>query len=389
MKQKFYPTQTQQRIELLDVLRGFAIFGVLIANILYFSGYIYTPFSDFEKMSFPKLNGVLINVLFSAFLGKFYPILCILFGAGIYMQFQKSNKAGFMKFFIRRMLFLVLIGALHQFIWAGDVVLVYALFAFLLLPLRKLKPKGYLIIAIVLFILNFIVLYAIDLMKVPNTEVEQIAFLQFPNVVPHDLIYTVKNEGLQGFIYIIKTQWSQVWTIERYSSLGLRILGLFMVGAYLFGSGFLTEKAHKIKFFIIFLFLGLMGTYLMYYVSWHFKIIDNLFLALAYISLIALIMKSIRGRKILSGLAPLGRMALTNYILQSVICIIIFYGIGFGFYAELPLYIVILIAIAILIFQILFSKYWLKKYNFGPVEWLWRKLSYGAITYKAPSKNPE
>ena len=115
----------------------------------------------------------------------------------------------------------------------------------------------------------------------------------------------------------------------------------------------------------------------MNYVSWYFRIIDNLFLALAFISLIALIVKTKRGKKALSFLSPLGRMALTNYIMQSIIGIIIFYGIGFGLYASLPLYMVIIIGIFILIFQIIFSQYWLKHHEYGPIEWLWRRLSYG------------
>ena len=98
---------------------------------------------------------------------------------------------------------------------------------------------------------------------------------------------------------------------------------------------------------------------------------------MAYISLIAFLLKRRVGEKILSGLAPLGRMALTNYILQSVIGIIIFYGIGFGLYASLPLHQILLIALLSLMVQIQFSKLWLKKHSFGPVEWLWRRLSYG------------
>ena len=75
-------------------------------------------------------------------------------------------------------------------------------------------------------------------------------------------------------------------------------------------------------------------------------------------------------------LAPLGRMALTNYIMQSVICITIFYGIGFGYFGKLPLYLIYIIGVIILIFQVMFSKYWLKKYEFGPIEWIWRRLAY-------------
>jgi len=88
-------------------------------------------------------------------------------------------------------------------------------------------------------------------------------------------------------------------------------------------------------------------------------------------------METRRGQKLLKGLAPMGRMALSNYIMQSVICILIFYGVGFAYFAKLPLYMIFLIAIVILQFQITFSKLWLKKYQFGPLEGVWRRLTYG------------
>ena len=121
MSNTFQPTKSKDRIDLLDILRGFAISGVLIVNLLYFSGYFYTPFDELSKMNLPSLNYTLIMILFSGFLGKFYPILSILFGAGIFIQFKKSQKPGFLKFFVKRMLLLLLIGAIHQLIWPGDV----------------------------------------------------------------------------------------------------------------------------------------------------------------------------------------------------------------------------------------------------------------------------
>ncbi len=377
MSNNFHPTEVKNRIELLDVLRGFAIAGVLLVNILYFSGYIYTPFEDMAKMSFPQLNKTLIAIIFPVLLGKFYPILGMLFGAGLFMQFKKKQNPGFMKFFIKRMSLLLLIGALHELIWPGDVVMVYALFAFLMIPLRNFKPKQYLVFAVIMLILNFVALYLTDLFVPAKPILERTAHMHLSDFSPNELVTMIQNDGFNGFITLIKTHLGVVWTIERYGSLSFRILLIFASGAYLFGSGFLMEKAHKLKYFFIFLVIGLLGSYLMYYVSWYFKIIDNLFLALTYISLVAVLMKTKLGYKMLKGLAPLGRMALTNYIFQSVLGIIIFYGIGFGFFGKLPLYQIQVIGIVMLITQIQFSKFWLKKYNFGPLEWLWRRLSYG------------
>jgi len=378
MSNNFHPTKTQNRIELLDVLRGFAISGVLIVNMLYFSGYIYTPFDMLSQMSLPELNYALIMIVFNALMGKFYPVLSFLFGAGIFMQFKKSQKPGFLKFFIKRMLLLLFIGAIHQLIWPGDVIMIYALYSFLLIPFRNQKPKVYLIFAIIMFILNFVAIYVIDIIVPSKPSTEHLAWLQIPDIKPDELISIVRDDGFSGFIFLVKTHFGVLWTFERYASLSFRILLLFLTGAYLFGSGFLTEKAHKPRYFFMFIAIGLSGTFLCHYVSWSFKIIDNLFLGLAYISLVALLMKTSIGNKVLKILAPLGRMALTNYILQSLIGITIFYGVGFGLYGSLPLYLILIIAIIILVLQIIFSRMWLKKFSFGPIEWAWRRLSYGS-----------
>ncbi len=377
MSNTFQPTKTKNRIELLDVLRGVAISGVLIVNLLYFSGYIYTPFDELANMSLPNVNYTLIMIIFNAFMGKFYPILGILFGAGIFMQFKKSKTPGFLKFFVKRMLLLLLIGALHQLIWPGDVILIYALYSFLLIPFRNQKANIYLLFAAIMLVLNFAALYIVNMMSLSSADVEQTAWLHLPGISPNELLDMVGNGGFGGFISLLKNHFGVLWTFERYSSLSFRIMLIFLTGGYLYGSGFLMEKAHKPKYFFIFLSIGLLGTFLCHYVSWSFKIIDNLFLALAYISLSALIMKKSNGKKALLVLAPIGRMTLTNYIMQTIIGIILFYGIGFGLYGELPLYQIMLVGFLILIIQIIFSRYWLKKYNFGPVEWLWRRLSYG------------
>jgi uncharacterized protein len=377
MRNNFYPTQAQNRIELLDVLRGFAIAGVLLSNILILSGSVFTPFSDLEHMHMPGLNRALRIIASSIIQGKFYPILMILFGAGLFMQFRKSDKHGFVKFFSWRMFILVLIGLVHQTFWAGDVVTVYALFAFLLIPMRNLQAKSYLIVALVMFVLHFIVGYIQTITSAPAESIEHIAQFELPGVTPHDLINTVRNDGFAGLWFITSKQLGYLWTIPRYLRVSPSIIFLFMLGAYFLGSGFLTEKAYKLKYLLSFLVLGLAGSFLMFYVSWSYAIIGNVFLALTYISLIAVLMGTHRGSKFLSVLAPMGRMALTNYIMQSVICILIFYGVGFAFFAQLPLYLILLIGIVILIFQIVFSKYWLNKHSFGPLEGLWRRLSYG------------
>ncbi len=379
MSNTFHPTVPENRIQLLDVLRGLAIAGVLISNILFFSGYIYTPFADLENMHLAKLNDILNMIIIFIIKGKFYPILMILFGAGLFMQFQKSQQPGFLKFFGWRMFLLLIIGMFHQTFWVGDVVTVYALFAFVLIPVRNLKPKSYLIIAASMFVLHFVVAFVQARLFTPASahHAEYLAPLQLPGVQPKDLINTVQNDGFAGFQFLCGKHFDALWNIPRYIRITPSAILLFLLGGYLYGSGFITEKAHKLKYLLIFLGIGIIGSYLMFYVDYTYSIIGNFFMALSYISLIALLMKKGKAKKAFNALAPLGRMALTNYIMQSVIGIAIFYGIGLGYYGKLPLYQVLLIGTLILIFQIVFSKFWLQKYRFGPLEMIWRRLSYG------------
>lgn len=380
MKNNFLPTQPENRIELLDVLRGFAIAGVLLSNILIFSGYVFTPFSELRNMHLAELNSTIEMIINLIVKGRFYPILMILFGAGLYMQFKKSDKEGFLKFFIRRMLLLVLIGIVHTTFWAGDVVTVYALFAFLLIPVRRLKIRGYLLISVVLFVIHIISAYMLTnyYSSVVSEGTERIAQFQYSGIEPNDLINNVRNNGVGGLKFITTTQLEFLWSIPRYARVTPTTLLLFILGGYLFGSGFFTEKAHKLKYMIPFFVIGLIGTYFMYYVSWiYFSFIGNTFMALAYISLVAFAINKVKAQRLIKSMIPIGRMALTNYIMQSIICVLIFYGVGLAYFAKLPLYMVYIISIVILIFQIQFSKFWLRKYKFGPVEWIWRRLSYG------------
>jgi uncharacterized protein len=379
MTNQFQSTLPQNRIELLDVLRGFAICGVLFANIVLLSGYLFTPYTELGNQLFSNLNSYLNSFGHYMISGKFYPILMLLFGAGLFMQFKKRIQPGFTSFYYKRMILLAIIGGLHLIIWAGDVVSVYALFALFLFPLKGIRIKYYLYISIFLFAIHFIVGYFHPLWYPSLYEgpAEPVAAFQLPYTDPTTLIKVVQNEGWSGLRYITDIQLKFLWNLPRYLRITPSTMALFLLGAFLFGSGFFLEKAHKLKYILIFLVLGLSGTFLMYTVSFSFKIMDNLFLALFYISLLSALIRTKTGHKILSQLAPLGRMSLTNYILQSLFCIIIFYGIGLGLFGKVSLAIVYSIAIIILGLQIHFSKYWLKNHKYGPLEWLWRRLSYG------------
>ena len=317
---------------------------------------------------------------FYTIIGKAYPFFCILFGVGFYMQYlkNKDQKNSFVKFFVWRAFLLFVIGLLHLVIWAGDVVHYYAFVGLFLLPIRKLKAKTFIIISSSVLVLTIAIgLSDQYLVKHNDTEKkERLANLEFKDVSYIELKDNVQNNGISGMFFFSKQQYKILYSFSRLKTALLQLWGLFILGMFLYAKDLITGKMYRWKFLIIFFILGAIGKYLTIFVSYNVRIIEHVFLSLFFITLFGMIYKSDIGKRFMSFLKPVGRMALTNYILQSVLAILVFYGIGLGLYTEVPLYGVYLISIGILLLQTIFSNYWLSKFKFGPVEWLWRTLSY-------------
>jgi len=170
-------------------------------------------------------------------------------------------------------------------------------------------------------------------------------------------------------------QYGKIFSKSRLKTLIPHTFIFFFLGMFLFANKWITEKIFNWKYLLVFLILGGLGQYLRMY-SNSLRIIDHIFSSLFILSFLGIIFKTNIGSKLLSFFKPVGRMALTNYIMQSIIASFVFYGIGMGLFMSLPLYGIFLIAFSILILQSIFSVYWLKKYHFGPLEWVWRTLSY-------------
>ena len=400
------PISSAEREIFMDVLRGFAILGIFIANLgAGFSGFreeaaATGPFlvSGWDhKMSF--LHHMFIE-------GKFYSIFSLLFGWGIALQFKRAEAKGInaLPTVKRRLLFMLLLGAIHLLIWPGDIVFFYALLGFLLLPFRKLSDKKLLVIGACL-ILFPILLYAAKMqwkwLNAPagimyqtgqqldkkllgiSSEAEYFAFVK--NAGWWDLL----KGNLSGFFY----RFSYLFFVSRIP----KVLGMFLIGYALGRSGFYQniDKNKKTVYCVVGLglLIGLPANfYLAHYISnfmndyWGLKrngfyqtlayAVGVVPLALAYVGLFMLIFQSSAGKKILSILAPVGKMAFTNYIMQSLIGHFVFLQAGLGYYGKVgPVYYT-LFGIAVFIMQIIVSTIWLRYYNYGPVEWLWRSATY-------------
>ncbi len=389
------PSKPKQRIEVIDALRGFAVLGILLANILSWSGIKFMPFSEiklwpnFEVDLFVyHLNGIFVDT-------KFYTIFSLLFGIGFYLQFNKNrnNQHPFMKMYYKRLGYLMLFGLIHMFFWSGDILFIYGLVAFVFVQFRNIKPNTLLIIAGISFItplfIDVLMLQFSPGFMVPG---ERLALHTYLDLAPIEITEPFKNgtfwEVTMANLHNVKWRYFDLLPSGRL----FKIFAFFVLGFYMMANNYFTTKAKSVKLMFVFLTIGLgltllskqvtgsMGQYpsdwsdILYKLLFSFGQVN---MAFAYISILTLAYKSDIGKKLMVGLKYVGRMSFTSYLSQTVFGILIFYPYGFGLYGTMSLWQVELLAVGIYGVQIIIAMIWLKHYSFGPFEWLWRSLSYG------------
>jgi len=389
------PSKPKQRIEVIDALRGFAILGILLANILSWSGIKFMPFSEirlwpnFEvDLIVYKLIGIFVDT-------KFYTIFSLLFGIGFYLQFNKNrnNQHPFMKMYYKRLGYLMLFGLIHMFFWSGDILFIYGLMGFVFVQFRNIKPHTLLIISGILFItpllIDILMLKFLPGFMVPG---ERLALHTYLDLGPVELTEPFKNgtfwEVTIGNLHNVKWRYFDLLPSGRL----FKILAFFILGFYMMANNYFTEKAGSVKLMLVFLTVGLGLTLLsklvtgsmgQYPSNWSDILYKTLFsfgqvnMAFAYISILTIAYKSELGKKMMVGLKYVGRMSFTSYLSHTLFGIIIFYPYGFGHYATMTLWEVEILAIGFYTAQIIFAMIWLKYYTFGPFEWLWRSVTYG------------
>ncbi|MEO6253488.1 MAG: DUF418 domain-containing protein [Ferruginibacter sp.] len=406
--QKLNPVGANEREIFMDVLRGFAILGIFIANLNSFSFYeeglppsrFLLPGAD-HTMSF--LHHMFIE-------GKFYSIFSLLFGWGIALQIKRGMAAGIhsLSTIRRRLLFMMLLGAIHLMIWTGDIVFFYALLAFILLPLRKFSNKTLLFTGAIL-ILSPVLLYWLkmtwpvlnypaDQLNKVNEQVSQQLLPQFQEIRSREAFaaalkkvtwWDVVKNNIAGFF----GRYSYLLFVSRIP----KVLGMFLIGYVLGRSDFYRNlEQHKKLVYIIIaagLLIGLPANYFLAkqmqeHMGDYFQLKQNglyqtIFytlgvvpLALSYVGMFMLAFKTRTGNKLLTVLAPAGKMAFTNYLMQSLIGNFVFFSTGLGYMWKVgPVYYTIF-GIAVFIGQVMISTIWLKYFNYGPVEWVWRSATY-------------
>jgi uncharacterized protein len=400
------PTQEGERAALLDSLRGFSLFGVCIANIL--TGFSWWHENGIEKLVPRYLlptDGAAEFLTMMFVDGKFYSLFSLLFGLGFALQLQRAEKRGgdALPTYKRRLRVLMGIGFLHlALLWTGDILLFYALMGLVLIRLRGIEDRKLVRWVVILVLLP--IPFALPLVISPALSLGT-PFYIMASVVAKGLGMNVESPTI-ALDTILSHRWIDLLKLNTvgmwfrfgglfYISRPFKVLAMFLLGM-LVGRHRVWERLDEF------------APLLRRIAKWSFalgipmcaalaawaqfapkaggpahELIETVFyalgvapLAIGYAAGFALLWRNERWRSILSVLAPTGRMALTSYLTQSIIGVTVFYGIGFGLAGRVGPTYFIPMALAILAVQTVFATWWLKRYRFGPMEWIWRSITY-------------
>ena len=394
------PVEASERIELLDILRGFAIFGILVVNMLFFAGPIYwridSPWS-FEE----QLVEAFIAFFFQ---GKFYSLFSFLFGLGLAIQMLRAEERGvdFGRLYRRRLLILLMIGLVHAIlIWYGDILHIYALLGFLLLLFHKRQPRTILIwafiTAMIPVVLFFLIGIFLDVMRSSPTATfefeRQIAERRVQGRLEADAAVETYREGSYG--EVLQQRLKDLAATDSFALFGAgHIFALFLIGLYVGKRQIYRVQEYQSwirrvwRWSLILGLIGGLGSLIQQFQTDQMapSTIDGVYnmmhifgapaLAFFYATSLVLAAQNPVWATRLTPIAAVGRMALSNYLLQSLICTTIFYSHGLAMFGRVPPSLGLLLAIVIYVLQIPLSIWWLRHFRFGPAEWLWRSLTY-------------
>ncbi|WP_253701803.1 DUF418 domain-containing protein [Bacillus sp. FJAT-27445] len=383
MDHKLEPTLEGKRITSLDTMRGFAILGIYLVNMLSFhSPYLFIdPLTWWDKGLDRKVY-ILIDVFAQA---SFYPLFSMLFGYGLMMMRERTIGRGsnFKVVAARRLVFLLAVGMIHAFlIWPGDILITYACIGFIALFFLRLSGRALFATAIVMYIipnlLLGLLLLAADMLG-PVGE-----FSRFNYTDSQHALTVYGNGSFQEITEMRMYEWkfgnnSETFPIKLFS-----ILPLFLLGAAVAKLKWLAEpKLHvrKLKAAAFGFLVPALAIKTLPYYGWEgysAEFFQDIFggplLAIGYAGIVALAVEKFG---VAAGpLAIVGRMSMTNYLFQSFLSTFIFYGYGAGLYGNVTVALGTLLVFAVFLFQLFASTVWLKKFKYGPVEWMWRSFTY-------------
>ena len=426
MSEAATPLLPADRILALDTTRGFAVLGILLMNIWSFAGpqaiYDY-PVAAADWGGAPLQTWAVMHTLFE---GSQRALFSMLFGAGMLLMVNRLDErtpgTGSARIYYRRLVFLMLFGLFDLFVllWPADILFVYALCGLVLYPLRKLKPRTLLLLALLVFSVQG-GLRALNWQESIQLKAEYAALQADPALAASldeattkrlqawEAIETrahpdldspriqestrITGRGAFGEFLVSKLQVSLILLIVvGLKSMLLDSLGAMLVGMALLRAGVLTMTAAPRTYALLILFGYGIGLPLAVWetaamigsdfdpilkarnlIHYDFR---RMAIGLGHLGLILVFCRSFPRSWLATRIAAVGRMALSNYLGQSILCGLLFYTVGFGLYGRFTGYYLYLVAAGIWVIQIAFSNWWLARYHFGPFEWAWKSLTY-------------
>jgi uncharacterized protein len=372
------PTTPSERLEALDILRGIALFGVMAINVT--AGFRITLLQYYSPNNLVDgLPDLALTTLLSLFIEtKAITIFTLLFGVGLAIQIERLGEPAKAKvLLVRRLAILLAIGLLHLLlIWPGDILTAYAIAGLIALPFM-FGARRYLANSALIFAAAYIVLLVV--WPLPDLNQEWTRAYNADAIVAH-------RSG--SFLAVLLLHLRAVPEIASWHLHALpRTVALFLFGAWIWRSGILREPVVNKRLLKFVAWIGcLAGLGLMVAGSVTDSSstragvlisLSTIALALGYSAIIIVVATGARGQKWLGWAAPVGRMAFTNYLGQSVIFALIFFGYGLGMFNQLGVAATLAIGVAVYVLQAIVSAWWLRDHRFGPVEWLWRSAMYG------------
>ncbi len=418
---KIGPVEDPARIASIDILRGFALLGILVVNIDFFALPMAIFFNPTVAGGFTGLNLLTwqFNELF--FLQKMMALFSMLFGAGVILMYNRTESTGgiFGGIWYRRILWLFIFGLIHgYFFWYGDILFMYAFCGLLLYPLRRRSARALIIIGLFILmigpLLSFASGFSLSMLRDQAVATEQAEaageeisgsqsamrdqwqaiekqFVASPEYIAEET-EAYRGEFREMMSYragqtlMMQTQgffFRELWRILGLMILGMALLKLgvfsgdrpprfymlsivigYGIGLPLCAYGMNDSLSHGFDFVHFFTVGGL------------YNYLGSILVALGNIGILMLIFKAEVMKWLTRRLAAVGRMALTNYLTHTLICTTIFYGYGLGLFGKVERFYLLLIVFTIWILQLYISPLWLKHFRFGPAEWLWRTLTY-------------
>ena len=379
------------RLQIVDALRGFAIVSIMLLHNLEHFDFYFTP--ENLPLWIQASDKIIWDTLFFLFSGKSYAIFALLFGLTFYIQDSNQQKNGrdFRVRFAWRLLLLLLFGIINSAFYEGDILTIYAILGFALIPVARLSNKVVLIIALLLMLQPFELLKLFYVLLIDkSTAVSDPASWAYFGKMGEYITGTNLWDTLYGNLTNGKTAvliWT--WEVGRVP----QTISLFLLGMLAGRFKLFVYSVEMIRFWwkillsviVLFLVFWFISLYLGQIFSNKaalrsaetiLKTWSNLSFMLFLVSGFVLLYQYIKLNKVLNVLSPIGRMSLSNYMIQSIVGSFIYYGFGLGLYKYTGATYCLLIGIILAVMQGIFSKWWMKNHRQGPLETIWHRLTW-------------